>query len=105
MRSPFAPRLVRGFTLIELLVVIAIIYLPNSKSSMVDDYWSLHPGGCNFLFCDGSVRFIKESVNPSIFSFLSTRAGGEAISSDRVLAELVAVWAPETGRADCFRSP
>ena len=59
------------------------IYVPNSKSSMVDDYWSLHPGGCNFLFCDGSVRFIKESVNPSIFSFLSTRAGGEAISSDQ----------------------
>ena len=59
------------------------IYVPNSKSSMVDDYWSLHPGGCNFLFCDGSVRFIKESVNPSIFSFLSTRAGGEVISSDQ----------------------
>ena len=59
------------------------IYVPNSKSSMVDDYWSLHPGGCNFLFCDGSVRFIKESVNPSIFSYLSTRAGGEVISSDQ----------------------
>jgi prepilin-type N-terminal cleavage/methylation domain-containing protein/prepilin-type processing-associated H-X9-DG protein len=59
------------------------IYVPNSKASMVDDYWSLHPGGCNFLFCDGSVRFIKESVNASIFSFLSTRAGGEVISSDQ----------------------
>ena len=59
------------------------IYVPNSKSSMVDDYWSLHPGGCNFLFCDGSVRFIRESVNPSIFSYLSTRAGGEAISADQ----------------------
>jgi prepilin-type N-terminal cleavage/methylation domain-containing protein/prepilin-type processing-associated H-X9-DG protein len=59
------------------------IYVPNSKSSMVDDYWSLHPGGCNFLFCDGSVRFIKESVNPAVFSYLSTRAGGEVISSDQ----------------------
>jgi prepilin-type N-terminal cleavage/methylation domain-containing protein/prepilin-type processing-associated H-X9-DG protein len=59
------------------------IYVPNSKSSMVDDYWSLHPGGCNFLFCDGSVRFIKESVNPAVFSYLSTRAGGEVVSSDQ----------------------
>jgi prepilin-type processing-associated H-X9-DG protein/prepilin-type N-terminal cleavage/methylation domain-containing protein len=59
------------------------IYVPNSKTSMVDDYWSFHPGGCNFLLCDGSVRFIKESVNPSIFSYLSTRAGGEVVSSDQ----------------------
>ncbi|MDR3638215.1 MAG: DUF1559 domain-containing protein [Isosphaeraceae bacterium] len=59
------------------------IYVPNSKSSMVDDYWSFHRGGCNFLFCDGSVRFIKETVNPSIFSYLSTRAGGEVVGSDQ----------------------
>jgi prepilin-type processing-associated H-X9-DG protein/prepilin-type N-terminal cleavage/methylation domain-containing protein len=59
------------------------IYVPNSKSSMVDDYWSLHPGGCNFLFCDGSVRFIKETVNPLVFSYLSTRAGDEVVGSDQ----------------------
>ncbi len=50
--------------------------VPNYKGWGHDDFSSLHPGGCNFA--DGSVRFIKESVNPKIFSFLSTRAGGES---------------------------
>jgi hypothetical protein len=59
------------------------IYDPNSKASMVDDYWSLHPGGCNFVSCDGSVWFVKESVNPNVFSYLSTRAGGEVDSADQ----------------------
>jgi prepilin-type N-terminal cleavage/methylation domain-containing protein/prepilin-type processing-associated H-X9-DG protein len=57
--------------------------VPNYKAAGADDFWSLHPGGCNFLFCDGSVRFIKETVNPRVFSFLSTRAGGEVVSADQ----------------------
>ena len=39
-------------------------------------YWSLHRGGANFLFCDGSIKFLSYSAN-SILPSLITRAGGE----------------------------
>ena len=43
---------------------------------------SLHPGGVNALFADGSVRFVKNTVNPSTWRGLGTIAGGEVISAD-----------------------
>ncbi len=41
---------------------------------------SQHPSGGNFLFGDGSVQFIKETIYSSVYWGLSTRAGGEVIS-------------------------
>jgi prepilin-type N-terminal cleavage/methylation domain-containing protein/prepilin-type processing-associated H-X9-DG protein len=43
---------------------------------------SAHPGGVNVLFGDGSVRFIKSSVNYATWYAIGTRAGGEVLSSD-----------------------
>jgi prepilin-type processing-associated H-X9-DG protein len=43
---------------------------------------SNHPGGVNFAFADGSVKFIKASIGDQPYEALGTRAGGEVISAD-----------------------
>ncbi len=43
---------------------------------------SNHPGGVNVSFMDGSVHFIKNSVNLQTWWFMGTRGRGEIISAD-----------------------
>ena len=43
---------------------------------------SRHSGGVNILFGDGSVRFIKSSIDPATWRALSSTQGGEVVSSD-----------------------
>ena len=45
-------------------------------------FWSLHPGGANFAFADGSVRFLTYDAD-KILPALATRAGGETVESER----------------------
>ena len=63
----------------------------------LDDFSSLHPGGANFAFADGSVRYIKTVLRDSgvtsngdtiysptslLLQALTTRSGGEVLSAD-----------------------
>jgi prepilin-type processing-associated H-X9-DG protein len=43
---------------------------------------SFHPGGANVLFCDGSVRFFKDSTATTAVWALGSRNQGEVLSSD-----------------------
>jgi prepilin-type processing-associated H-X9-DG protein len=87
----------------------------NSGDARADAYISspssMHPGGANFAFADGSVRFLKDTIGtwpydqqtglpvgvtfdpngpyrvapgtrPGVYQALSTRAGGEVVSAD-----------------------
>ena len=48
------------------------VFIPKSK----------HPGGINVGMCDGSVRFIKNTISVQTFRGISTSQGSEAISAD-----------------------
>ncbi len=56
---------------------------PGSADNPCDvfHFWSLHSGGANFVFADGSVRFLGYSRSGALTA-LATRAGGEIASPD-----------------------
>ena len=57
-------------------------YRPGSPDGVCDanHFWSLHPGGGNWLFADGSVRFLGYGAAP-VLPALATRNGGESVDA------------------------
>ena len=43
---------------------------------------SFHPGGANFGFADGSVKFLKYTTAQPVMTALGTRTGGEVFNLD-----------------------
>jgi prepilin-type processing-associated H-X9-DG protein/prepilin-type N-terminal cleavage/methylation domain-containing protein len=48
----------------------------------VGGFSSHHPGGANFLFGDGSVRFLSQRIRTPVYRSLGNRADGNLISDD-----------------------
>jgi prepilin-type processing-associated H-X9-DG protein len=58
-------------------------HLPNNPLVFdADATASFHTQGVNFLFGDGSVKIINNSINGLVYEALLTRAGGEAINGN-----------------------
>jgi prepilin-type processing-associated H-X9-DG protein len=53
-----------------------------SSTLRLNAWGSGHPGGANFAFVDGSVRFLKDSLDPGVLRALSTRKGGDVAKPD-----------------------
>jgi prepilin-type N-terminal cleavage/methylation domain-containing protein/prepilin-type processing-associated H-X9-DG protein len=59
-----------------------VVHTPNAPFGHVDQMYAEHPGGANVLLGDGSVRFVKQSVNVMTWVGANTIAGGEILGAD-----------------------
>lgn len=48
----------------------------------VSNFRSLHPSGANFALCDGSIQYVRENIDMTVYRAYSTMAGGEVANLD-----------------------
>ena len=58
-------------------------YLINNPNFDDRNSMSYHSGGSNYLFGDGSVKFVKLGISLKVYPALGTRAGAEVVSADQ----------------------
>jgi prepilin-type N-terminal cleavage/methylation domain-containing protein/prepilin-type processing-associated H-X9-DG protein len=52
----------------------------RSAQDMGSGFRSAHQGGCFFLFCDGHVKFVRESISPATYRALSTISANDVVN-------------------------
>jgi prepilin-type N-terminal cleavage/methylation domain-containing protein/prepilin-type processing-associated H-X9-DG protein len=57
-------------------------YFDPADTDNVYSFRSRHPGGLQFAYADGSVRFTRDSIPLAIYRALATINGGEVVSTD-----------------------
>jgi prepilin-type N-terminal cleavage/methylation domain-containing protein/prepilin-type processing-associated H-X9-DG protein len=91
---------------------IADLRIPSGFTAFITAFSSFHPGGANFVFCDGSVHFVKDTIDTwtfnaatgdplgvtqpngssfvvapgtrvGVYQMITSRAGGEVVSADQ----------------------
>lgn len=60
-------------------------YSPGDRRSHVNQFYSLHHGGTHFLFGDGHVDFLSNSLEYRIYQAMTTRAGAESVPDNSTL--------------------
>jgi prepilin-type processing-associated H-X9-DG protein len=61
---------------------LPIVVIPGADGIAFSGARNRHPGGLNALYGDGSVRFVKNTIDPAVWIGINSINGGEVIGAD-----------------------
>jgi prepilin-type N-terminal cleavage/methylation domain-containing protein/prepilin-type processing-associated H-X9-DG protein len=70
-----------GYSLASTKLLLNTVNPPASVNDRLQTFRSDHSAGGNFLFGDGSVHFVRQTIDLTTYQALGTRAGGEVIGN------------------------